>query len=156
MVQRATDADHNEGITQSALDRKGQKSGKRSSEPSAGRINAPSATSFKPILQGREHSRLRRDFPHVALAESEEEFDPNELKLLPVLATDRNAKRVNDLQRQQKKLMKSSKRMNDPKFFHQNGKPKRQNHLNSSFYKNRGGGDIRMDQLSPFRASVES
>jgi len=76
----------------------------------------------------------------LGLADSaeEEEFDPNELKLLPVLATDRHQRiakenELRELRNQQKKLMKSSKRVNDPSF----GR-KRNSKLNSSFYKNRG------------------
>ena len=88
------------------------------------------------------------------MQDSEDEFDPNELKLLPVLATDRNTvTKNNELKRQQKQLMKSSKRINDPKFavgMRGNKKTK----LNSSFYKNRG--ELQMDQLSPFRASTDS
>ena len=46
-------------------------------------------------------SALRKYFPNLHLInDTEEEFDPNELKLLPVLATHRNARRNNELRSQ--------------------------------------------------------
>lgn len=80
-------------------------------------------------LEAPDTNRLRKDYPQLHLADTEEdEFDPNELKLLPVLATDRNTTqgRNNELRRQQKQLMKSSKRLDDAKFVStkKNGKAK--------------------------------
>jgi len=89
----------------------------------------------------------------------EEEFDPNELKLLPVLATDRNT-RINkeneliQLRRQQKQLMKSSKRIEDPSLRVGSNKLKKSK-LESSFYRNRGE-EMRVDELSAFRNSTDS
>ena len=50
------------------------------------------------------HDQLKKEHPALKLNDSEleEEFDPNELKLLPVLATDRNTRNTknNELKRQ--------------------------------------------------------
>ena len=85
----------------------------------------------------------------------EDEFDPNELKLLPVLATDRNKRgdnNMNQLRQQQKQMMKSSKKIDDAKFYRKNFNNAAK--MNSSFYKQRG--ELNVEQLSPFRASNES
>ena len=50
--------------------------------------------------------------------------------------------------------MKSSKRIDDAKFYAQNRKNFNAAKLNSSFYKQRG--ELNVEQLSPFRASTES
>ena len=88
----------------------------------------------------------------------EDEFDPNELKLLPVLAADRNKKgdnNMNKLRQQQKQMMKSSKRIDDAKFYaHHRKALNNAAKFNSSFYKQRG--ELNVEQLSPFRASTES
>ena len=57
-----------------------------------------SQETFRPDLNlSPAASALKREFPALALVESEEdEFDPNELKLLPVLATDRQTRKGDD------------------------------------------------------------
>ena len=50
-----------------------------------------SQETFRPDIN-QPTSQLKKDYPQARLVDSEEEeFDPNELKLLPVLATERNA-----------------------------------------------------------------
>ena len=50
---------------------------------------------FKHEILAQENIKIKKDFPALRLNDSteEDEFDPNELKLLPVLATDRNARK---------------------------------------------------------------
>ena len=57
-----------------------------------------SQETFKPEGDGR-NSSLKNKYPYIQMIDSEEdEFDPNELKLLPVLATDRNKRGDNIMQ----------------------------------------------------------
>ena len=54
---------------------------------------------FKQSTLNLESEKIKKEFPGLRLNESEEdEFDPNELKLLPVLVTDRNSRKHNELE----------------------------------------------------------
>lgn len=66
--------------------RSGKKKPKRIADLSI--MKELSAETFSPASLKRS-TTLRREFPGLHLEETEEEFDPNELKLLPVLATGR-------------------------------------------------------------------
>ena len=61
------------------------------------------------------------------------------------------------LRRQQKQLMKSSKRIDGSNFLGKKQSARAQK-MQSSFYKNRGGEEqmIQLDQLTPFEARVSS
>ena len=68
-----------------------------------------SRATFKPIQISNAEVKVNREriSQHQLLAESEEDFDPAELKLLPVLASDRTKKQ---LIRENKKLQEVRER----------------------------------------------
>lgn len=112
-------------------------------------------SSFKPIQVFNAEVKVNKEriSQHKLMRESDEEFEPPEVKLLPVLASERSKNNLlRDANKKLYEVRQLQRRDFDKKYLE---RKKKYREPDASFYR-RSGNQWNYDSLSPFRGTTET